>query len=406
MLFNLNEFLMSVSFALDFIEIDILGVSSNHGKRTAYISLHLAKTLGLIDKELHDIVALAILHDNGVSEKALHDRFLKIDAINAKSMKRIKEHCIIGEDNIRMYPFLTTTTNVIKYHHENVDGTGYFGLKEDEIPIMSQIIHMADILEKNFRLENSNNDEIRSKTIEFINKQENKMFSPILISAFHHVAADNEFWENLKDDHIHDALKRDTPQYSVDLSFDKIREITGVFSSIIDSKSEYTHRHSRELTKKAAIMADYYKLDVDKKLKLEIAANLHDIGKLAVPNAILDSPSKLTDDEFEIIKQHPYFTRLALTEIKGFEDIAEWSSNHHEKLNGKGYPYGKTAKNLDFESRLIACLDVYEALTEERPYRRALEHEEAMEILYKMKEEGYIDANITEDIHYVFSQLK
>lgn len=74
-------------------------------------------------------------------------------------------------------------------------------------------------------------------------------------------------------------------------------------------------------------------------------------------------------------------------------------------MNRKGYPCGKTAKDLNFESRLIACLDIYEALTEERPYRRALDHKEAMKILNKMKEEGYIDANITEDVNYVFSQL-
>jgi HD-GYP domain-containing protein (c-di-GMP phosphodiesterase class II) len=152
-------------------------------------------------------------------------------------------------------------------------------------------------------------------------------------------------------------------------------------------------------------MASFYKLSDDKKLKLEIAADLHDIGKLAVPNTILDSPQKLTNDEFEIIKKHPYYTRIALTEIKGFEDITEWASNHHEKLNGKGYPFGKTAKDLDFESRLIACLDIYEALTEERPYRRSLEHEEAMEILNKMKDDGYIDVKITEDINHVFSRL-
>lgn len=404
MLFNLNEFLMSVSFALDFVEIDILGVSSNHGKRTAYISLHLAKALGLNDKELHDVVALAILHDNGVSEKALHDRFLKIDSTNAKNPERIKEHCSIGEENIRMYPFLTKNTNIIKYHHENVDGTGYYGLKEHEIPLMAQIIHMADILEINFRLEN-NNDEVKSKIFEFINNQVNKMFSPRLVYAFHRIATNQIFWQNLTDENIHNSLKLDTPQHSIDLSLEEIRKITGVFSNIIDSKSEFTQRHSRDLTNKVTIMADYYELDFDKKLKLEIAAGLHDIGKLAVPNTILDSPQKLTNDEFAIIKKHPYYTRLALTEIEGFEDITEWASNHHEKLNGKGYPFGKMAKDLDFESRLIACLDIYEALTEERPYRRVLAHEESMEILNKMKDDGFIDSTITEDINYVFSRL-
>ena len=406
MLFNLNEFLMSLSFALDFVEIDILGVTSNHGKRTAYISLQLAKSIGLSDKELHDLVALAILHDNGVSEKALHDRILKSDAKNIKSLERVKEHCTIGEENICRYPFFTNHENIIKYHHENVDGSGYFNLKEDEIPIMSQIIHLADVLEVNFRLENVIDNDIKLKIIKFISEQENKMFSVRLAHAFSQIASMNEFWQNLNDNNIHSALKRETPQYCIELSFEEIRKITGVFSSIIDSKSEFTHRHSRDLSNKAAIMADYYKLSDNKKIQLVIATDLHDIGKLAVPNTILDSPNKLTEDEFEIVKKHPYYTRIALSAINGFEDIAEWASNHHEKMNGKGYPYGKTAKELDFESRLISCLDIYEALTEERPYRRVLGHEEAMTIMNKMKENGYIDSKVTEDINYGFSHVK
>lgn len=401
MLFNLNEFLMAVSFTLDFVEMDILGVTSNHGKRTAYISLRIAKELGLGFKELHDIVALAMLHDNGVSEKSLHDRYLKVDSINVRSLERVKEHCTIGEENVSKYPFLTDVKDVIKYHHENYDGTGYFNLQFEAIPLMSQIIHMADVLESNFHFEN-NNHEMQSRAVKLINKQRNKMFSSRLVDVFNNIAVDEEFWRNLKDEYIYKVLKEDVPQYSMEISFEEIRKITDVFSKIIDSKSEFTQRHSSDLSEKAAVMAHYYKMNVDEKMKLIIAADLHDIGKLAVPNNILDSPNKLTSEEFDVIKKHSYFTRLALQEIKGFEDITEWASNHHEKLNGQGYPLGKGADELDFNSRLIACLDIYEALTEERPYRKALEHKEAMNILNGMKDEGFIDAQITEDIDLVF----
>jgi HD-GYP domain-containing protein (c-di-GMP phosphodiesterase class II) len=401
MLFNLNEFLMAVSFALDFVEMDILGVTSNHGKRTAYISLKIAEELGLSLEELHDVVALAILHDNGVSEKSLHDKFLSGNSASVKDVERIKEHCIIGEENVREYPFLVNIENVIKYHHERCDGTGFFGLKSDEIPLMSQIIHIADVIEVSFDLQN-NNCNTKTEILRFINDKKNIMFSPKIVDALTNAARENEFWENLKADNIDRALRCNTPEYSMELIFDEIRKITGVFSKIIDSKSKYTQRHSRDLSTKVAIMADYYKMNHDEKMKVIISADLHDIGKLAVPNSILDSPRKLTDEEFHIIKKHSYYTRLALQEIRGFEDITEWASNHHEKLNGKGYPFGKGEKDLDFNSRLIACLDIYEALTEERPYRRALSHRQAMEILNEMKNQGHIDGNITEDIDYVF----
>ena len=404
MLFNLNEFLRAISFTLDFVEMDILGVTSNHGKRTAYTSLRIAKELGLNNEKLHDIAALAILHDNGVSEKSLHDKFSSDGFSNAKSIERIKEHCIIGEENIKAYPFLTHVSGVIKYHHERYDGKGLFNINGNDIPLISQIIFLADSLEVNFNMETGDMN-MQSKAIDFVESQKGLMFSPITVDAFCSIAKDEYYWKCLKDNYIDNAIKGVTPEYSVEIPIEEVKEITDVFSKIIDSKSQYTRRHSKDLSCKAAVMADYYSMDHENKMKLIIAANLHDIGKLAVPNSILDSPNKLTNREFEIVKKHSYYTRIALQEIKGFEDITEWASNHHEKLNGQGYPIGKTIEELDFNSRLIACLDIYEALTEERPYRKPLSHIDAMSILNKMKEDGLIDITITDDIDCVFGNM-
>lgn len=404
MLFSLNEFLMAVSFALDFVEMDILGMPSNHGKRTAYISIKIAKEMGLSIEELHDIAALAMLHDNGLSEYSLHKKLATKELKNAAVLEGVKEHCIIGEKNIEQYPLLTNAQNIIKYHHERYDGKGFFNLKGEEIPLMSQIIAIADALEKSFDLQNNNYD-MRNKVCKFIKHEENVMFSSKIVDTFFKVAGDEAFWVNLKNEFVSIMLEKEIPQYSLDLSFDEIHHITNVLSKIIDSKSSYTQRHSQGLAEKAAIMSDFYELEQEEKMKLIIAADLHDIGKLAVPNEILDSPNKLSDEEFNIIKKHPNYTRLALQEIKEFEDITEWASNHHEKLNEKGYPNGKIAKDLDFNSRLIACLDIYQALAEERPYRKRLSHEETMGILNNMKDDGFIDAKITKDIDYVFSKL-
>ncbi|WP_160692274.1 HD domain-containing phosphohydrolase [Clostridium sp. C2-6-12] len=404
MLFSLNEFLMAVSFALDFVEMDILGMPSNHGKRTAYITINIAKEIGFSFEELHDVTALAMLHDNGLSEYSLHKKLIKRELTNAAVLEDVKEHCIIGEKNIENYPLLTNIKNVIKYHHERYDGMGFFNLKGDEIPIMSQIIVIADTIEKNYKLQD-NNHEMQREVIEFVKAQENIMFSSTIVKAFLNIAQNNEFWENLKDDYIDTALKNEIPEYSLELSFEGIHNITTVLSRIIDSKSKYTRRHSQELSLKAAIMADYYGFEKEEKMKLVIAADMHDIGKLAVPNDILDSPNKLSDEEFEVVKKHSYFTRIALNGIKGFEDITEWASNHHEKLNGRGYPFGKINNDLDFNSRLLCCLDIYEALTEERPYRVGLSHKEALDILNKMKDDGFVDGNITNDIDKAFGGL-
>ena len=404
MLFRLNEFLMAVSFALDFVEMDILGMASNHGKRTAYISISIAKEMRLSSEELHDVAALAMLHDNGLSEYSLHEKLATKELKNAALLEGVKEHCTIGERNIKNYPLLTNVKNIIKYHHERYDGTGFFNLRGEEIPLMSQIIAIADALEKTFDLQNNNHD-MQNKVCEFVRNQENVSFSSRIVKAFFKVTEDKMFWMNLENGFISIALEKRIPKHSLELSFEEIHGITNVLSKIIDSKSSYTQRHSQGLSEKAAIMADFYNLEKEEKMKLIIAADLHDIGKLAVPNDVLDKPDKLSDEEFKIIMKHPEYTRLALQEIKGFEDITEWASNHHEKLNGKGYPRGMTEKELDFNSRLMTCLDIYQALTEERPYREGLCHKKAMEILKSMMDNGFIDTKITRDIDYVFSKL-
>lgn len=404
MLFNLNEFLTSVSFTLDFVEMDILGMTSNHGKRTAYISIKIAEQLNMNTDELKDISALAILHDNGISYSGLDDNLSNMDSQSIDILEKNKWHCIIGEKNIITYPFNTDVTNVIKYHHERYNGTGFFKLKGNEIPLMSQIIAFADRIESKFDIKN-NQLNMQKDVSSFAQSKKEKDFSPKIINAFLRVTENNDFWMELKDPCIATVLKESLPDNTLDLTLDQIHEITKVLSEIIDSKSQYTRRHSKDLSIKAGIMSDFYKYKPDEKMKLIIAADLHDIGKLAVPNSILDSPNKLSDSEFQLVKKHPYYTRVVLEQIKGFEEITNWAANHHEKLNGMGYPYGLTAKDLDFNSRLMGCLDIYEALTEDRPYRKSLTHKEAMDILYSMSENGFVDESITKDIDKVLRYL-
>lgn len=404
MLFKFNEFLMAISFALDLVEMDILGVTSNHGKRAAFIALNIAHKLGLSHEELHDLGTLTLLHDNGASERGLHEIIKAETSINISRLENASEHCIIGEANVAAYPFLTEVKNVLKYHHERYDGTGFFRIKGEEIPLMSQIIHISDKLEISFNL-NASTTELKNKIHRYITREENREFSPKVVAALLSVLEESEFWVNIKDEFLDKALKEKMPERNEELSFDEIHNITKLFSKIIDSKSKYTHRHSSDLSEKAAIMADYYEFQREEKLKLIIAADLHDIGKLAVPNRILDNPSKLTKEEFDVVKKHTYYTRLSLREISGFEQITEWAANHHEKLNGTGYPYMKKAEELDFNSRLMGCLDIYEALTEDRPYRRSLSHETAIGIMDQMHKEKLIDESIVNDINTVFGRL-
>ena len=400
--FNLNEFLGAVANTLDTIEIEIFGMATNHSKRIAYVSIKIANELQLTNQEIFDLASLAIMHDNGACMKILHDNLMGTTREKINILESRKEHCLIGEDNLRNFPFLTNPRNIIQYHHEKYDGSGFFGLSRDEIPLMAQIIAFSDTLDLTFDLRDIFNKE---KVTAFVHENINTFFSSVLSDVFFRISDQDEFWEALSDENIDNNLKKVTPNFSHELDYYEIHTITKTLSKIIDAKSEFTQTHSSGLSERLESMAEFYKMDTIMKLKLLIATDLHDLGKLAISNNILDKPSKLSDVEFEEIKKHPKITKLCLQDINGFEEITKWASNHHEKLDGSGYPDGLMAKDLDNNSRLIACLDIYQALREERPYRNPMDHHQAMEVLKSMVEVGQLDRSIVDDINFVFSNL-
>lgn len=418
MLFNLNEFLLSISFALDFAEMDILGNKTNHSKRVAYLSYRIGKKLGLSLYELFDLFSLAIVHDNGIHGitrdqvdpkiKLNYESAIKNDQDfqNNPSYHRVlwegtKRHCEIGEENIANYPFHTPVKNIILYHHENYDGSGFFHKKGEEIPLMSQIIRFSDAVDNFTYLPEI--DEEKEVLANFVINKKNILFSERVVDSFLSLISANGFWLDLKDEFIDVALSNMMPLITADVPLEKIFDFTKIYSRLVDSKSTFTKTHSDGLTKKATRMADYYSMDKETKYKFMIAARLHDIGKLAVSNDILDKRGPLSNIELATMKKHTYYTRISLSQIKGFEEITEWASNHHEKLDGTGYPYGFTADELDFNSRLMACLDIYQALTEERPYRESLTHKEAAMIMVDMASFNKIDGSILKDVLKVFS---
>ena len=116
-------------------------------------------------------------------------------------------------------------------------------------------------------------------------------------------------------------------------------------------------------------------------------------------------PDKLTDDEFSKMKNHAGYTYLILSEVNDFEEIRDWAAFHHEKLNGKGYPFGKTAAELNEPERIMACIDIYQALTEDRPYKKGLSHEKTCEILDDMAQKGFVDSDISKKIRECFGGI-
>ena len=391
MLINVNELLISLSKALDFAEKGVIRNTTNHGMRVAYIAARIAQKLSIPEENLFDLISYSLLHDNGVM-KALQRHNFK-EHINTEADP---SHCEEGEKNIETFPFLHKEENVILYHHEHYDGSGFFGVQGRKIPLYSRIIALADYAA--IRYASGESDEEITASID----RDSRRFDPVFRECYHELRCHAEFWLGMDDMFVQNTLFNMIPHVSRELDYKELRNISQIFSRIIDAKSPFTGSHSRGISEKVGFICRYYEVDDTTYWKMRIAADLHDLGKLAVPNEILDKPAKLTSGEFAIIQSHPFYTRKALEMIEGFEDITEWASNHHEKLDGSGYPFGLEAPRLDFNSRILACVDIYQALTEDRPYRAAMCHSDAMRIMSDMAAHRLIEPSVTEDMNTIF----
>ena len=149
-------------------------------------------------------------------------------------------------------------------------------------------------------------------------------------------------------------------------------------------KDEYTEGHTRRVALRAVLVGEELGLAPNRLRMLATGGLLHDIGKLSVPDEILKKPGSLGEDEFAVIKKHPEWGHKLLGELGGFSDgVRRLVLDHHERLDGNGYPNGRVAAQLDIETRILTVCDVYDALLSVRVYRDAWTHDKAMALLHE-----------------------
>jgi HD-GYP domain-containing protein (c-di-GMP phosphodiesterase class II) len=154
-------------------------------------------------------------------------------------------------------------------------------------------------------------------------------------------------------------------------------------AAAIDAKDPYTHGHSFRVAKYSMSIGRQLQISREKLTDLEVAAYMHDLGKIGVPEAILVKPGRLTPQEYEEVKKHPLLTDKILEPIELPQYIIDAAVQHHERLNGQGYPLGLEGESISRFARIIAVADVFDALTSNRHYRDAMTVEEALTILYE-----------------------
>lgn len=381
------------SYALDCVETELVHVTSRHAKRVAYMSVCVAEQLGICGKDLQDLAVYALLHDNALTQYIQEE--LHSNLTDMKEMPRIGVHCSIGEENIQGFPFHTDVKNVILYHHENADGSGPFGKKSEEVPLFSRIIHLCDLLDQAC-CRKAFTTETWEWAKDVLQRIRGTMVDEECAEALERIFSE-EYFLSLGGN-FEASLWNKVPRQKQELDFSQIKKLAGFFAKIVDYKSPFTSTHSIGVAERAEKLSRYMGFDEETVQKMYLAGALHDIGKVAVGNEILEKPDRLTDAEFAVMKHHAAYTYNILSEIDDFEEIRDFAAFHHERLDGTGYPFGKDASELNVQERMMACIDIYQALTESRPYKKGMSHEGACEILKNMADKGWLDMDIIDKI--------
>ena len=171
----------------------------------------------------------------------------------------------------------------------------------------------------------------------------------------------------------------------------------------IESRDPYTGNHCERLARYAADLGHHIGLDGDSIIALKRGGYLHDLGKVSIPDDILKKGTRLTPDEWEIMKQHPVIGEAICRPLKSFENVLPIIRHHHEHWDGSGYPDRLTGYDIPLLARVLQVVDVYDALRTARPYKPALTHDEAERTMIEEAARGYWDPNLVPEF---FSMLK
>jgi putative nucleotidyltransferase with HDIG domain len=417
---RVSPVLAGLSHALDLTE----GHPRGHAARTARIGLRIAEALQLPRPDRVDLLYALLLKDAGCSSNApvVYELFGGDDqevkrAVWLRDWRRVPDQiayawqyigrgsslvakfrrlgrfallgprgsgeriftirCERGAQIARMIGLPERVAAAILAMDEHWDGGGYpYALRREQIPLFAQIIGLAQVMEIFF----GHGGPLMALRV--ARERSGRWFAPALVDALVDLDADHGFWTALAEASLDRALVADvlaTDEIPADA--DRLDRIADAFALIIDAKSPFTFDHSRRVAQYAATINKQLGADGVNPVRLRRAGLLHDLGKLTVPNRILDKPGRLDESEWAIIRQHPAYTLSVLERVPLFQNFAEDSANHHEWIDGRGYCLGLSGSALSRTARILAVADVVDALTADRPYRPGMPPERVRAIL-------------------------
>ena len=415
----MSSVLSGLSAALDITE----GHPRGHAARTCLIAMRIAAALRLPPDQCSHLFYGALLKDAGCSSNAErvfqmfggpneHDtkravwlrdwrkldqkvryafewvepdgdfvarmrQFLKLVAIGPGAERQLFEiRCARSAAIARSLGMSEATAEAVQCMDEHWDGGGHpAGLRGDRIPLAARIIGLAQVVEIFWGVAGPD------RALDMAEQRRGRWFDPALVDCLRAISSP-AMWSSLETTELNAAVAAAEPaELAIDATDDRLDQIATAFAWVIDAKSSFTFEHSDRVSALAIGAATRLGFSSEALTRLRRAALPHDIGKLAVPNAILDKPGKLTPAEWDVVKQHPALTLHVLQQAPVFRELAEDAANHHERIDGRGYFRGLTGDHLSQTARVLAVADVADALMSARPYRAALPTDQVIAML-------------------------
>jgi putative nucleotidyltransferase with HDIG domain len=416
---KLSTVLSAMSYALDLTEGQPLG----HAGRSCLIGMRIAEQLRLTPAERSDLFYALLMKDAGCSSNAarvsqlfggndqqakrglwerdwrkwrekiryaieytepdgsplerLH-RFFMLAMQGPSCQRELFEiRCDRGANIARALGVSEPTAIAIRTMDEHWDGGGYpEGLRRDQIPLYARIIGLAQVAEIYYGMGGP------IAAIEEARARRGTWFDPELVKVLRAVGEHDRMWTDLRTEHLQGAIAAAEPvEQVIPADESRLDRIAHAFALVVDAKSNFTYHHSDRVAAISQSIAAEMGVAEPQRVRLRRAALLHDIGKLSVPNRILDKPGKLDAEEWEVVRQHPYFTYEILARVPVFSEFAYDASCHHERIDGRGYYRSVGGDKLSTHARIMATADIFDALSAARPYRGPLPLEKVLSII-------------------------
>jgi len=412
---SLSEVVSALSFALDLTE----DARPGHAVRTCLLGMRIAAELKLPDDQLSSLYCALLLKDLGCSCNANllcemvggDDRAIKRkvkledwryptlskfqllwehagpgDPLLDKSRRvmrlalrrrgfrneLVRLRCECASRIARKIGLSAATVEAIANLDEHWNGRGYPNrLRGEAVPLLARIVNIAQCLD----LLASDNG--TAAAVHLAGQRSGSWFDPQLVRIARSLAFEGRLWQHYGSGMERKAILDLEPGAVLRANEEQIDNISEAFADVVDAKSPFTYCHSLGVRDAATHIARQMGIAGERARLVQRAALLHDIGKLRVPNTILDKPGKLDVIEWHVVREHPGLGGEILGRIKPFKELARIVAEHHEKLDGSGYPTGLKADQLSIESRIVAVADVYAALLEDRAYRKGVSRQEA-----------------------------